>query len=43
LNKELADLNDKRIALKAKWQSEKEAIEGVQKVKALLKIINKKL
>ena len=34
LNKELADLNDKRIALKARWQSEKEAIEGVQKVKA---------
>ena len=34
LNKDLADLNDKRIALKAKWQSEKEAIEGVQKVKA---------
>jgi ATP-dependent Clp protease ATP-binding subunit ClpB len=34
LNKELADLNDKRIALKAKWQSEKDAIEGVQKVKA---------
>jgi ATP-dependent Clp protease ATP-binding subunit ClpB len=34
LNKELADLNDKRLALKAKWQSEKEAIEGVQKVKA---------
>ncbi len=33
LNKELADLNEKRIALKAKWQSEKEAIEGVQKVK----------
>ncbi len=33
LNKELADLSDKRIALKAKWQSEKEAIEGVQKVK----------
>ena len=33
LNKELADLNDKRIALKAKWQSEKEAIEGVQKIK----------
>jgi len=33
LNKELADLNDKRVALKAKWQSEKEAIEGVQKVK----------
>ncbi len=33
LNKELADLNDKRVSLKAKWQSEKEAIEGVQKVK----------
>jgi len=33
LNKELADLNDNRISLKAKWQSEKEAIEGVQKVK----------
>lgn len=33
LNKELADLNDKRVALKAKWQSEKEAIEGVQNVK----------
>jgi len=33
LNKELADLNDKRISLKAKWQSEKDAIEGVQKVK----------
>lgn len=33
LNKDLADLNDKRVALKAKWQSEKEAIEGVQKVK----------
>lgn len=34
LNQELANYNDKRIALKAKWQSEKEAIEGVQKVKA---------
>ncbi len=33
LNKELAELNDKRSALKAKWQSEKEAIEGVQKIK----------
>lgn len=33
LNKDLADLNDKRVALKAKWQSEKEAIEGVQKIK----------
>lgn len=34
LNKDLAELNEKRISLKAKWQSEKEAIEGVQKVKA---------
>lgn len=34
LNKDLADLNEKRVSLKAKWQSEKEAIEGVQKVKA---------
>ncbi|MDF2453045.1 MAG: ATP-dependent chaperone ClpB [Bacteroidota bacterium] len=33
LNQELTNYNDKRIALKAKWQSEKEAIEGVQKVK----------
>jgi ATP-dependent Clp protease ATP-binding subunit ClpB len=34
LNKDLGDLNEKRVSLKAKWQSEKEAIEGVQKVKA---------
>ncbi len=34
LNKDLAELNEKRVSLKAKWQSEKEAIEGVQKVKA---------
>jgi ATP-dependent Clp protease ATP-binding subunit ClpB len=34
LNKDLAELNEKRLSLKAKWQSEKEAIEGVQKVKA---------
>ena len=33
LNKDLADLNEKRMSLKAKWQSEKDAIEGVQKVK----------
>lgn len=33
LNKDLSELNDKRNDLKAKWQSEKEAIEGVQKVK----------
>ncbi len=34
LNKDLAELSEKRMSLKAKWQSEKEAIEGVQKVKA---------
>ncbi len=33
LNKELSELGDKRNSLKAKWQSEKEAIEGVQKIK----------
>jgi ATP-dependent Clp protease ATP-binding subunit ClpB len=33
LNKELADLNDKRNQLKALWQSEKELIETVQKLK----------
>lgn len=33
LNKELADLQDKRNSLHAKWQGEKEAIEGVQKIK----------
>ena len=29
LNKEIADLQDKRNSLRAKWQGEKEAIEGV--------------
>ncbi len=33
LNKELAELNDKRNELNARWQSEKDAIEGVQKIK----------
>ena len=33
LNKELAELNDKRNELRARWQSEKDAIEGVQKIK----------
>jgi ATP-dependent Clp protease ATP-binding subunit ClpB len=33
LNKELADLQEARTSLRAKWQSEKEAIEGVQKIK----------
>lgn len=34
LNKEIAELQDKRTALRARWQSEKESIEGVQKVKS---------
>ena len=33
LNKELANLQDVRNSLKAKWQGEKEVIEGVQKIK----------
>ncbi len=33
INKEIAELNDKRIDLRATWQGEKEVIEGVQKIK----------
>jgi ATP-dependent Clp protease ATP-binding subunit ClpB len=33
LNKEIAELQDRRNELRARWQSEKEMIEGVQKVK----------
>lgn len=33
LNKEIANLQESRDSLKAKWQSEKEVIEGVQKIK----------
>lgn len=33
LNKEIAEYQDKRTALRAKWQSEKEVIENVQKIK----------
>lgn len=36
LNKEIAELQDKRASLRAKWQGEKEAIEGVQKIKVLI-------
>lgn len=36
LNKEIAELQDKRASLRAKWQGEKEAIEGVQKIKLLI-------
>jgi ATP-dependent Clp protease ATP-binding subunit ClpB len=33
IGKELAELNDRRNALKAQWQSEKEVIEGMNKIK----------
>jgi ATP-dependent Clp protease ATP-binding subunit ClpB len=33
LNKDIAEFQDKRTALRAKWQGEKEVIEGVQKIK----------
>ncbi|MDZ4663289.1 MAG: ATP-dependent chaperone ClpB [Bacteroidota bacterium] len=33
LNKEIAELQDKRTSLRAKWQGEKEVIENVQKIK----------
>ncbi len=33
LNKDIANLQELRNALKAKWQNEREAIEGVQKIK----------
>lgn len=34
LNKEIAELQDKRTALRARWNSEKEVIENIQKIKA---------
>lgn len=33
LNKEIAELSDKRTSFTAKWKSEKEVVEGIQKVK----------
>ncbi len=33
LNKEIAELVDQRTDLRAKWQGEKEVVEGIQKVK----------
>ncbi|MGQ0828947.1 MAG: ATP-dependent chaperone ClpB [Bacteroidota bacterium] len=33
LNKEIAELADQRSDLRAKWQGEKEVVEGIQKVK----------
>lgn len=36
LNKDLSELEDKRKSLKAKWESEKEVIQGIQKQKELI-------
>src|SRR5690606_30257757 len=36
LNEEIANLSETRNALKAKWQSEKDVVEGIQKQKELL-------
>ncbi len=36
LNKEIAELSDKRADLRARWQSEKDVVEGIQKEKELL-------
>ncbi len=33
LNKEIAELSDKRTNLRARWKTEKEVVEGIQKVK----------
>ncbi len=33
LNKEIAELSDHRTEMRAKWQGEKEVVEGIQKVK----------
>ena len=33
LNKEIAELSDERANLRAKWQGEKEVVEGIQKAK----------
>lgn len=33
LNKEIAELSDERTDLRAKWESEKQVVEGIQKVK----------
>jgi ATP-dependent Clp protease ATP-binding subunit ClpB len=34
LNKEIAELSDKRADLRAQWQGEKDVIDGIQKIKA---------
>ena len=33
INKDLAELNDEKNSLKAKWQQEKDVVEGIQKTK----------
>ncbi|HXC04111.1 MAG TPA: ATP-dependent Clp protease ATP-binding subunit, partial [Bacteroidia bacterium] len=33
LNKEIAELSDKRNSLRARWKNEKEIVEGIQKIK----------
>jgi len=33
LNREIAELSDKRNSLRARWKSEKEVVEGIQKIK----------
>ena len=36
INKDLAELNDEKNSLKAKWQQEKDVVEGIQKTKEQL-------
>lgn len=36
LNKQIADLQERRDGLKAKWESEKEVVEGIQQQKTLI-------
>jgi ATP-dependent Clp protease ATP-binding subunit ClpB len=33
LNREIAELSDERADIRAKWQGEKEVVEGIQKAK----------
>ena len=37
LNKEIAELSDERTDLRAKWQSEKEVVDKIQKIKEAIK------
>jgi ATP-dependent Clp protease ATP-binding subunit ClpB len=38
LNREIAELSDERADIRAKWQGEKEVVEGIQKAKNKSKI-----